>query len=124
MTTPTEFVQPLVTMRHRYSSLASSFKSYFIEEVNRRVGAARKLERQLLQLPPLPNQSNAPIKTMNNTVIQKPSSAPPQSKSSKKSETELAKAFRIWVEHPTSSYKLQRLIAHMVDHELAARLSH
>lgn len=61
---------------------------------------------------------------MNDTNTPAPAVTPPAKRTNAtKGETDLTKAFRIWAEHPTSSFKLQRLVAHMVDHELAARLT-
>ena len=60
---------------------------------------------------------------MNDTNTPVPAPPPAKRPSARKNETELAKAFRIWEEHPTSSFKLQRLVSQMVDHELAARLT-
>jgi hypothetical protein len=40
-----------------------------------------------------------------------------------KAEKDMTDAYRLWLAHPTSTYKLQRFVGHMVDFELAARLA-
>lgn len=52
------------------------------------------------------------------------SPAPPKTRTKpSKAEKNMTAAYHLWLAHPTSTYKLQRFVEHMVEFELAARLT-